>query len=470
MGKQDSDKKIEMSPIVEVASTFHLAFDELGIKVSPIDCEVLGRFISAVYGTRNRAFHDVGHATEVSLKCGPLSTLAGLFHDVVYKQIDQARLIEVRSLFGVFDPGESLELTIPADEILARDPWRRAIVYIFGFKAGQKLGPFTGMNEFLSAWVAIQKLNKLLSPAQMLHVIACIELTIPFRGEQDNPSVPEKLKANVQSAAKLLQVKMSNQEVDEIVLEAVKLSNNDIKGFGRETPEVFIYNSWALLYEGNPALQNNYYTVTKYREPLQKLLGFMSTLNPKKVFYQYMGYPSETEIRELHSGINHNLHIATEYVRAKLLDVAIIEAFALISGGDCPLELFTGTKAKSRESRALRIEDFLVKEFVLQNAIPRNDEVRKLLVDGRAFRSKFDVKTSLLTAFVYDSLTETQFNEAFEAAREMFKQQLSPENFLELLPNDLVEHIGQSLKKMAWTRAEAIQNYLNTRISNIRAA
>ncbi|HRK01248.1 MAG TPA: hypothetical protein PLH57_01160, partial [Oligoflexia bacterium] len=279
--------QLQYSTVIGVATRLKHCFEALDVKMPDLEIERLSHFINIVYGTRNRAFHDVGHALGVGTGCTAIGQLAALFHDVVYLQVDRSRLNELRSLFGVFDPGDSLELTIPAQETLERDPWRHALVTLFGFKAGQKLGPFTGVNEFLSGWVAVQKLKNLVEAKELIQILACIEATIPFRGEQDAPSASEKLLANLRAASDLLAVNLNVTELEESIGEAVRVSNNDVMGFGLQEPEVFIYNSWALLYEGNPALQNDYYTLIKYREPLLRLESFLGSLNPRKIFLTY---------------------------------------------------------------------------------------------------------------------------------------------------------------------------------------
>lgn len=456
-------RSLVYSPIVEVAQIFEKAFTGLGIQATRNEFEALSCFINEVYGTRNRSFHDVHHAILVGTGCTSWGQIAAIFHDCVYIQVDRSRHSELRKLFGVFNPGEKLGLYIPSEDVLKRDPWRVALTQLFGLKSGSRIDPYSGINEFLSAWVCIQKLRDKLDDEILLKIVACIEATIPFRGLREVVSAAEELALSLRSASFTLGVSFSDETIDQIVKESVRIANNDVEGFGLEEPEVFIYNSWALLYEGNPALQNSFYTISKYRQPLQKLDQFLSGLNAKRIFREYKGYPSVEAIQKLHEGSERNLRVAREYIRAKILDTAILEAFARISGGDCPLELFTGPKPKSREEKTARIEEFLNWRFGPAEMHKKDERVVRLLNEGRAFRSRFDVKTALFAAYIYMSLSTTEFEQAYAGANEFLKDELNAEHFLNAIPERLVVHIGAVLAQVAWTRESQIKAYLEAR-------
>lgn len=460
---ESKNQDYEYSTIVTVAKKLRASFDDLHISVTNIEIEKLSCFFNNVYGTRNRAFHDIFHALNVSDGCSGLGVLAGFFHDVVYVQIDRGRLPELREHFGIFTVTEKLELTIPSETTLTAEPWANSLVTIFGFSPNQTLGIFTGLNEFLSAWVATQMLHKYLTKEQIIHVVACIEATIPFRGEMINPTVSERLRENVKKALRDNHCTVSEEGLTHTIKESVKISNNDIKGFGMEKPDFFIHNSWALLYESNPALQNGYFSIVKYREPLQRLDAFFGGLNPQKIFTHFAGSPNKEEMAKLSEVATNNLRVGRAYIQAKLLDTAILEAFALISGGDCPLELFTGPKPRRRESKTARIEQFLDWENVTTLNSVKDENVIRLLNDGRAFRSKFDVKTALFAAYIYLALSPEQFALAYSSACKFFKREITPEEFLTSIPDEHIYHIGDVISHIAWTRTDAILKYLENR-------
>jgi|GEM_PF-154183 len=462
--RKDSSKSYPFSTLVEVAAVLRDAFSDLGAVVTPYECEKLSCFLNASYGTRSRAFHDVRHALEVGKECTSTGKLAALFHDVVYLQVDHGRLPELRSSFGVFDQGESLELTIPGEEVLRRDIWRQAVVGLFGFTSGQVIGVYSGLNEFLSAWVAVQKLGSHLETKHVLDIVACIEATIPFRGEKESPSVSELLAHRLSRVYQQFGISATEVAIDDVVRESVKVSNYDVEGFGLESPDVFIYNSWALLYESNPPLQQNLYSIVKYREPLQRLEAFFDGLNSRKIFLKYKNTPSPEQLQSLKNGAEENIRIGKEYVRAKIVDTTILEAFAKLSGGDCPLELFTGPRAKSREEKVARIEEFLDWSTITSSEEGKDKAVISMLGEGRAFRSRFDVKTALFAAYIYLGLKPQEFQELYQGAREFTHGQLSAECFLKMLPDSMLKHIGEILCQMAWTRADKIRQFLKTAV------
>ena len=203
--KNPEDDGLDYSPIVVVAKLVSKVFSDLGLEGSPLFYEELSVFINHVYGTRNRTFHDVYHALEVGEGCAPIGKLAALFHDVVYIQVDRSRSPALRDCFNVFDPKEGLELKIPEEDVLTGDPWRVAITTLFGVKPGDTLKPFSGINEFLSAWVAIQKCRTHISNGDLLKLILCIEATVPFRTKtKEGLSIPEQSAVRLVAAAEVL--------------------------------------------------------------------------------------------------------------------------------------------------------------------------------------------------------------------------------------------------------------------------
>lgn len=453
-----TDQNLEYSTIVSVAQTLEAAFKECGTSQDRIIYESLSVFINQVYGTRNRSFHDIFHAIEVGQGCNGIGKLAALFHDVVYIQVDRSRTEGLRKCFGIFDPKEKLELTIPSEEVLNKTPFAQSICALFEVLPGETLRPLTGLNEFLSTWVMIQKLHSFFPAKTILSIACCIEATIPFRTKTlDDLTIPQWSEIKLINASALENTLFQEDEIRAVVSESVRVSNNDVAGFGMEEPDVFIYNSWALLYEGNPSLQNSFYTLSSYKEALLKLQFFLESMSPRKIFRSYEPYISFHSIEKWIEGAGKNLRISREYVKAKILDTVLLQGFTELTGGDCPLELLTGPKPKNRESKTARIETFLNWEFTLSKDFRNKDEfVLRLLSEGRAFRSRFDLKTSLFAAYLYQRLSQEEFYYLFETAEEYLKKEISAEEFLSTFPSDLIQNVGQTLSKLAWTREQSL--------------
>ena len=448
---------LDRSPIAEVAKAFQSCCDLLGKPITPYECEHFGQFLSLVYGAKNRAFHHLDHALEVGETCSPAGKIAAYFHDVVYKQVDHALLPELNSLFGIFDPKATLEVTIPSESRLANDPWALALIAIFEFAPAQVITPRSGMNEFLSAWVAIQKLSCILSREHILHIIACIEATLPFRGDQTNPTVSEKLKSKVETAAKILRLELSDETLDFIIKDSVRISNNDIQGF-THAAEAFLFDSWALLYESTPALQGEFHSIGDYCTAISKQVIFLGGLRPNQLFMRYQDVPAPEDLETAFAQAAQNLKMGHDYLQAKLMDAAILKAFAEISGGDCPLNLFSELRA--------HVENHLKHRMPKLNPQKKDERLRGLLANERIFKNNFALETNLFGTFVYDRLSVTELELANARVIQYLGGASTAEVFLASFSWDLITTLGEILSSMAWTRAPAIQCFLNTKKSS----
>ena len=127
---------------------------------------------------------------------------------------------------------------------------------VFGFAAGQALGPFGGLNEYLSAMLAVTQLHAFLSHVQLLQVAMCIEATIPFRkpdaaGREWSDRLFERSLQYAQDHA----LGLSEADITAAVHRAVKLANSDVGGFSAVDTKFFLRNTWNLLPESNPNLR-----------------------------------------------------------------------------------------------------------------------------------------------------------------------------------------------------------------------
>jgi len=436
---------------------------KLGYQPDLLACETLSRFIHLTMSTRNRAFHDMDHAFEVSEGCSPIGQLAALFHDVVYIQVDRSRLTELRSLFSVFDPGEELNLTLPNYSVIERDPWRKAVLAVFGFQPGQTLTPYSGLNEFLSAWVCCEKLRTLVDSWDLLRVLACIEATIPFRGVDEKGNTPSsKLFMQLKNAALVFDLKPTDDDLSETVQFAIEVANSDVRGFAAQDPAEFVFNSWALLYENNPSLQSTYYLTSQYREALQKLEGFYSQLAVEKIFRRHGDFPSSKEMSRLQKMATYNLKVGHEYVKCKLLDTAFLEAIAQLTGGDAPLEIFSGFRGNDKGNAKHHLADFLETDALTELRKDKNKDVYRLFSEASHVSQRLNIKNQLFSSFFYDYLSEDDFERIFEASREFMKGQLAARAFLLSFPRALFLVAARACSKIAITRRERIESLIKT--------
>lgn len=122
---------------------------------------------------RERDYAGVPHVLDVTDGGGPIQVLAGLFHDRVHVQADGylSRRHEVL-LADVIDKGPNgclLRLYDPET-----DRHRAMLEMVFGVEQGSTMSPWDGLNEFLSAMLAVRSLGELLSDDLLVQIAAAI--------------------------------------------------------------------------------------------------------------------------------------------------------------------------------------------------------------------------------------------------------------------------------------------------------
>jgi hypothetical protein len=442
--------------IHRIIAAFDGALEGLDLRTDPLDVERWSLLVHEAMANRARFFHgsehifDVVRGTRAGSQTGdqagaqdredPLETLAILFHDVVYVQVDGALDRRVaRILDGVIrhEDGGGYRL---ADLDALGEPLVLQVARVFGLSSGQELSPFAGLNEFASALVAARQLGPLLREGQVIAMAACIEATIPFRGPDQRGLGPYDRLAERLRRLSLDGRPLDEARVAEAVTRAVRVANSDVGNFGDPDPATFLDHTWNLLPETNPALQlPTAYTVRQYRVALQQMEVFLSTLSGERVFHRWGGVPDEATYRGLVARAANNLGIGVRYLRVKLYTAAILEALASESGGDAPLELFAGAIPKQGEDLA-RVERHLPIEAVVAGGsggagggaahAEADPELLALFVTGRAHDSSFDLRGSPLSAFLYRRLGEPGMQAALASLRDFCAGRLGPMGFL----------------------------------------
>jgi hypothetical protein len=155
-----------------------------------------------------------------------------------------------------------------------------------------------------------------------------------------------------------------------------------------------------------------------------------------------------------------NVATATSYLRVKLLTASILEALAALSGGDAPVALFMGDLGSIRVGSQLA--DYLP-EVPPSREAPLDRVLHDLLAKGRSSASAFDLQNSPLSRFVYLHLGTGGIDGPLDAARRMFAGDISSAEFLDSLPAELAAAVAESCAHMAFTRAQALRAYAETR-------
>lgn len=381
-----------------------------------------------------RYFHTPNHTFAVGGSQDAIEVIAALFHDLIYLQIDQSVSVNLSCYIAPFVKEIAGRLYIRDQSEIASDFAFELVSSVFGFVPGQVLSPVSGQNEFLSALAASKILGSFCPPQLLTQVVACIEMTIPFRPKlATGISASEDLYHRLTKANSKLKLNMTEPDLVQAVKRSVRMANRDIENFAYPSAASFLDNTWKLIPETNHHLNRpSSYTVHEYRVALQKMEGFMNFLKPERIFQQFQSEPDDQTYRGLLVRSKRNIRIAQHYLGVKLVAIAILEALSLRLGHDIPLSMMMG-ELPNLESSNARFENFLP---ILSDSdscpleTELEAEVLKLLEKGRSNNSSYDLKNSPLAAFIVKSLGFSETRLLLKRAKKFFQGSISAEEFL----------------------------------------
>ncbi len=442
--------------INRLITLFDRAFRETAPALDVATAEQMAMLVHHAMNPRTRVYHTPEHVFTMCDGLNGRQTLAALFHDIVYYQLDGgfpddvADMLHpvVRDDFGV----------VKLRAIPASDRWLALCAELFGFKAGQEISVYGGLNEFLSAVVATRKLSPHLSVQDMVVILCCIEATVPFRAGQGKQSAGVALANRLSAALPQWLPDMDEaarqQFVDTAVAEAVILANRDVAGFAEKDPGHFLATTWLLIEESNAPLKAvGIYSLGDYRAALMRMELFLSNLDPESIFHSYGDVPGAEQVASLAEAARGNLRFACDFLDSKIATVAIVEALALCSGSDCPVSMFLGD-ISSPFGKPDRAEDHLP-EAPLGHGI--NEALLRVFEKGRSRESTNDLTASPLTAYVYRCIGHKGMQAAIVQAKKMFDGTLSPTDFLRSLDREMVQAIIRACSQIAFSRRAALQ-------------
>jgi hypothetical protein len=421
------------------------AVDALGLGVPPLFVERWGVALHQALASRAREFHTHQHALDLCTGADPLETIAALYHDTVYVQVDLGVPEHFAALLAPLiekEPGGWRVLAHAGTDPVARD-----VLAVFGREALDLMTPLTGLNELASAFVVAKEFEGVMSRVQLLALAAAIEGTIPFRVDQGGALERRLLALGVTPAEALTMVRRS-----------VRLSNSDVGNFAVPDPAAFLDNTWKLLPETNPALHMaSTYSVREYRVALERMEGFLSQLKAERVFRAYGGEPAPAEHLRRIEVAGANIALAVRYLRAKLYASALVEALATESGGDAPEELLMGAAPEVGLPSTRRIEQFLPP---LPQPSQGDPALLELLRGERSTASSFDAAPSPLAAHLYATLGEAEVERGLAQARDWWRGDAPTRAFLQAQPRAVVREVALAAAQIAATRAGALDALL----------
>ncbi|MDD4975525.1 MAG: hypothetical protein PHY93_14290 [Bacteriovorax sp.] len=439
---------MQKSKIEQLIELLRSALTDADAKFSEQELEKVAIVVFDSMSNSGRNFHNINHVFDVAHGLDGISVLAAIFHDVIYYQVDGCfrpsvkqfvhEQIKIKIDAGKEANKEQFIIKMPKDEILKK------LHLIFGVKTGDSLNVFSGLNEFLSASIAIAMLEPLLTHNQLLKVMGLIESTIPFRKDPITELV-----------ARFNQMHFPLEEMDDFTNRAVDFSNRDVFNFSENDPKHFLNNTWNLISETNYSLRRDAdnYTVSDYRLALFKTYLFLKNLDPATVFTKYKNYPNYSNWEKLNTASKANVEIGRKYLAIQLVSIAVIEAIAELTGGNTPMSLLMG-EVRRRDQKIVRMEDYLGDIFAPKSGL--NKHLVRLLEEGRSQESSFDMKTSPIGTFIYKSLGEEQSETLFGLVQNYFDKKMTARILIGHYPKEVIIKIILACSKISSTRRDEL--------------
>lgn len=427
---------------------FQCAMTTLGFSLTEEKiCEISQLIIDGM-GGKWRSFHTFEHILMLSKTNEPLITLAGLFHDLIYLQVDENIPFNLTSYVNPFILEKEGSFFIKSN-IDYQDKCFSIVLQIFDFNLGDKLIAPKGQNEFLSALIASQILQPYLPLSLITRIVTIIELTIPFRKSKDkNKTIPQQLQNRLEIVNKNFNLGLTQEEITLTITQAVKLANLDVSGFASDDVKNFVKNTWLLLPETNHCLYDTQkYSIQDYRFALVNTTKFINFISPDLVFHRYHNEPNIDTFQELITRCENNLHIVRIYLKIKLVSIAILEALSSRFFPPMTLSFFWNPHPDNTFFYA-SIFDFLPSISGYQ---PQNNQ-EKIILDLFSCKSSSnlfpDVNHSLFCLFIINHLSLQGFEQYSSQCYHFFNGQLTPEKFLSVFPPSLISMVSDSIVQL----------------------
>jgi hypothetical protein len=398
----------------------------------------------------SRHYHDLSHIFLVAKHLPVLGKIAALYHDIIYFHVDGGFPPNVSERIGdVIDFREhGIFLASSWDESVAD------VASIFGLTVGQELSPFDGLNEFLSAVLAVRELQPFLGVKDLWAVAACIKATIPFRPVKNGMTPTELLGKRLADLSRG-DVHLSAEEIDAMQHLSVLMANADVQSFSKPDLSQFIENTWQLLPETNADFHRvGSFYVGSYRLALQSMRNFLAGLDVNVIFRRHRDMPDDATYQTMLQCSRENLRCALQYLDAHVCTLCVLEGLAHVTGGDGPIAYFTGI-GDSEKSPML---EFL-KHPVDRASCGVEEKVLHALKGKHATVNRFDHGLSPLAALFYEALGQTQITELLRHVENA--DPIDWRNFLDLVPRVLLRQVAVAVAKIAIVRKERFEEFID---------
>lgn len=426
-----------------------------GVAPRAEEIEASSSLVFRAMTSRSRDYHGLSHLFNVAGGLPALARLAAIYHDVVYLSVDGGYPPDVgERIDGLVEHRDNrIFLTSPPDELMAD------LATIFGFRPGQELKHSGGLNEYLSAALAMRELSGFLGLKDLWAVAACIEATIPFR-EAVQGMMPDELLGKRLGCLRRGNTTLTEEEIDSTRILAIRISNADVGSFGQPDLGRFLENTWRLLLETHPKFHLvDACPIRNYREALVGVEEFLSNLDPHLIFRQRGTTPGNDEFRLMIERAAGNLRGAAEYLRANIATMAVLEALAELTGGDGPISYFIG----ATDSEQLPVHKLPQHAGILTNSTPPTLDigVLNLLKSGRAGVHGFETVASPLVACYYELLGTAGIAELVRRAGEARAGRQDWRWLLDVLPREVVSDLATTISRTAVARKDKLREFID---------
>ncbi len=282
--------------------------------------------IDSAMTAAGRHYHDLDHALMVAESNDPLDTLIGLFQDIVQTGVDGGLPPGCNAyLTGLVGRNSCGEFYLDNSTEALNDPVFGIVKRCFNFSDSYTLSPFFGQNEFLSALIACKALSHLLDVDHLAAIALGIEATVPFR--KDSHLITASYLVALADIKKRYQLRLEEPEMRSHIRRAVRIANRDVHSFSEPDLLIFLDETWGLMYESCSELRaGGSVSVTSYRQTLQRMTRFLSSLAAPVIFRQYDGEPIQSDHQHRLESTARNLEVIADVMHAKLLATSLIES------------------------------------------------------------------------------------------------------------------------------------------------
>lgn len=428
--------------------------EDLGCTATDQQLEKWACLIYESMSAPSRTFHSVQHVFDVAVGADSVQKLAAFFHDIIYYSIDGGLSEGQSKMLKDIINEEGDEVYITKEEM---DSTISMTMDIFGFTPGMRLDKFKGLNEFLSACLAVRCYEGNLDPEILAAIAACIEATIPFRKPDAEGRTPaEALFQRLEKANRDYNLELNDDELIGVIQRAVDLGNRDLANFSTPEHAVFLSMTWNLLPESNISLRNTTaFRISDFAFALKKMSGFFETLDPNVIFMSFRDEEKLKFVENKTEKARKNIKVAMKYMRCKGMAISVVAAIAQMTGGDAPLALFLGDLPE-RHHTSISIDDLIGTDYEADGPVELDEIVLQLLKNGREAESKFDIKNSPLAAYLYTLMGDKGLEDCYKHVVHPMDDKHS-RKLLDEIPVCASIKILDACSQIAVTRAAALK-------------